>query len=181
MSELVQWIVSVLKSARIWVVVLPWEKAVRVRFGKHALVWGPGFHWRIPFFDDVRVVNNRLRISSTPFQAVTTKDGKTVSVGTSIGFRVADPLLALRAMLQPEFSCGVYAQTLVSAYIRTRNADQLSVEEMGRFVHEGMRGFGGGGLEYDFVSIVDFAIVRTYRLLQEGWRPTTESDVEPKR
>jgi hypothetical protein len=180
-NELVQWIVNAIKGARCWAIVLPWEKAVRVRLGKNAVVWGPGLHLRIPWLDDVRIINNRLRIAATPFQGLSTADGKTVSVGASIGFRMADPLKALQALQQPELACAAYAMNLVARYVSERNAAQLDVKELGEYVLEGMRGFGGGGLEYDYVSIVDFAIVRTYRLLNEGWRPATNPDVEPTR
>lgn len=180
-NELVQWFVNLLKGARCWAVVLPWEQAVRVRMGKNALVWGPGFHWRIPFFDDVRLVNTRLRVGSTGLQALTTKDGKTVSACVSVGFRITDPLKALKALREPEGTCAVYAMTLVASYVIARNANEIDVEALGASVLASIQPFGAGGLQYDFVSIVDFAIVRTYRLIQEAWRPNTAADVEPLR
>jgi len=49
MSELLQWLANLVKGARFWAIIMPWEKAVRVRLGRHAAIWSPGFHLRSEF------------------------------------------------------------------------------------------------------------------------------------
>ncbi|KKK49025.1 hypothetical protein LCGC14_3139220, partial [marine sediment metagenome] len=39
--------------------VVPWERAMRVRFGKHMKIMQPGIHVQIPFIDKVFLMNIR--------------------------------------------------------------------------------------------------------------------------
>jgi regulator of protease activity HflC (stomatin/prohibitin superfamily) len=158
---------------RFWVVIQPWERAVRVRAGKHTATLCPGFHLRIPYLDEVTSYNNRLRVAAVPSQTLSTLDGKAVTVAGLIGFKIVDPLAVLLNLQSPESSCAAYAQTAIAKYIVGRHSKDIRIEDMQEAVMASIVGFGGGGLAYEFASIVDFAVVRTYRLLQESWRPQT--------
>lgn len=173
MSELFQWLANLLKGARFWAIVQPWEKAVRVRAGKHTAVWPAGLHLRIPYLDEVTIVNNRLRIAPVPCQTLSTRDGKAVTVAALIGFRITDPLSAMLALQAPEMSCAAFVQTAIAKHVVERTVAEINIGELERAVLAALVGFGGGGLNFDFVSVVDYAVVKTFRLLQEQWRPQT--------
>lgn len=173
MSSLFDWLSSLFRGVRFWVVIQPWERAVHVRLGKRERVLGPGVHLRIPLADEVTVVNTRLRIAPVPCQTISTLDGKAVTVGAVVGFRVVDPLKAMRALQAPERACAAYVQALIARHLSSRQWAEIAVPGLEADALAGLDGFGGGGLAYDFVRVVDFAAVRTFRLLQEQWRPST--------
>lgn len=63
MNELFGAIFRFFRQFQIWVVVAPWEQAVRVRLGKHLSVLNAGVHLKLPFADLVYLQSVRLRIS----------------------------------------------------------------------------------------------------------------------
>ena len=175
MNEVLQWLMGLVRGARCWVVVQPWERAVRVRLGKRTTLLEPGLHGRIPYADEVTVVNTRLRVAAVATQTITTKDGKALTTGGNVGFRIAQPLEALNALQSPESTVAAIAQRAVASFISSREWAALSCPQVEADVLAALRAFGmGKGITVEFVSCVDFAVVRTFRLLQlADWRPGT--------
>jgi regulator of protease activity HflC (stomatin/prohibitin superfamily) len=173
MNELFQWIVGIIKDARFWQIVLPWERAVRVRFGRNPILWESGFHWRIPYFDEIRVANTRLRIACVPAQTITTLDGRTLTIDVSLAFRIRDPLVAMMRLQKPEDSCAGFAQIAVARFIKTRSYAEITLDELEAAVRAEMVELAGDGLAFEYVRVVEFALMRTIRLIQDTWRPHT--------
>lgn len=66
--------------------------AIVERFGRHHRTLGPGRHLLVPLVDSVRVlVDTRDQTMSKPARAYPTRDGRAVSVGLDLGFRIMDP------------------------------------------------------------------------------------------
>jgi regulator of protease activity HflC (stomatin/prohibitin superfamily) len=173
LNQFFQWLSELFQGVRVWTIVLPWERGLRVRLGRWTRLWEPGFHWRVPFVDHVRVINTRVRIASIPCVTVTTKDGKTVTVAGCVGFQIVDPYQALLTIQQPEDAAAALAMSALASYVLARDVDQLDIAELEGSALEVLRQAPLRGFAFTFVKIVDFAIVRTFRLLQEQWRPNT--------
>ncbi len=168
------WIRGIIAEFKFWAIVQPWECAVRTRCGRRAILWQSGLHWRLPIVDDVRIVNNRLRISSFPCITISTKDGKVLSIAGNVGFHIADPLRAMLRLQQPEMTCAALAQSAVAAFVTARNLPEIIVAELEESTRMALIG-QADGIEFEFVRVVDFAAVKTFRLLQDQWRPSTDS------
>lgn len=174
MGGLFDWIIKLCQGVKVWAVVRPWEKGVRIRLGKTTTLLDAGWHIRIPIIDEVVIINTRLRISSVPCQTITMTDGKTVTIGGMIGFTIVDPLAAMLRLQQPENSCAALAMTALSEYILAHTTDSIDLAEMEMTACQSLDGDETmAGIKFEFVKIVDFAVVKTYRLLQEQWRPST--------
>lgn len=167
MSALFEWLMNFFREFKILAVVLPWERAIRVRLGNRVVIWEPGWHIRLPFIDDLQVVNTRLRIASAGAQTLTTADGHTLTVSVTLGFQIVDPALAMLRMHHPEASCSCLAASVVSELVaKTKRADLLpaSIEK-----HVLERLLVEPGYTFEFVRIIDFAYARTFRLLNENF------------
>lgn len=175
MSEIAKWIAEFFRGVRCWVIVLPWERAVRVRLGRWVKLLEPGAHPRIPIVDDVRVFNNRLRIAAFPSLTVTTKDGLTVTAAGLIGFKISDPLKAMLSLRDPESTCSGLGMAAVARLIAASAFEDIDVERVERSAAEAIER-RAPGCSLDFVQLVDFAAVKTFRLLQDQWRPSTSVD-----
>lgn len=175
MNQFIQWLADTFRGARFWFVVLPWERAVRVRLGKHARLYEAGWHWRVPFIDDLRTFNNRLRLTSFPSLTVTSKDGKTVTAAGLVGFRITDPLRALMVLQQPEATAAGLAMGEIAKYLSEKPYAECSASEAASAA-AGAIANEMPGITVDFVRLVDYASIRTFRLLQEQWRPGTNTD-----
>lgn len=166
MGEFFQWLMGVFREFRIWVVILPWERAIRVRLGNRIKMWEPGWHIKLPFLDEIQVLNTRLRLANSGTQTLTTADGETLTVSLVVGFRITDPRLAMLRMHHPELSVASLALSAVSEFVTARDRFALRPDKLEQFVLERLR--KEQGYEFEFARVADFAYARTYRLLNEN-------------
>lgn len=152
-------------------IVCPWQQAVRVRLGARARLLGPGLHLKLPLVDRVYVQNTRLRLVNLPVQTVTTKDRKTVTLSSIVGFSVSDALQLFQELQHPEDAISNHALAGVARAIATTTAEQLDAEYVG-FLENSVRDqlqdlAKSWGVVIKHVRITDLAFVRTYRLIQD--------------
>lgn len=173
MTELFQWLANFIKEFRIFVTILPWELAVRTRLGSRVKTWAPGWYFKIPFADTIHVVNTRMRVCHSPTQTLMTLDRKTLSCAFSIGFSIANPQKALQRYSDPESTFAALVQSYTATFVSSLDAPDLTPDALQTHAHNSLVRECDGIICVEFVRIVDFAIVRTYRILHEQWRPAT--------
>jgi len=167
-------------GAKFFVIVQPWESAVRTRLGKNARILASGLHWLIPFADEVRRYNNRVRFYPIPTFNPSTRDGKTLTIGGLISFSIIDPLAASMAVSEPETCAAAIAQSEVARLITA--ADSVASIEVEKLCSYTARVAQSQlpGVQVHYVRLVDFAQMRTLRLLQEQWRLYTDRDKQER-
>lgn len=166
--ELIEYISQLFKW---WIIVLPWEAGVRIRLGKHEKVLGPGMHVRIPFFDSAYIQTTRMRMVSISPQTVSTRDGKTLTVVASVGYSIDDLQRLYHALANPESTICNIVQGAISEYVYSNSIEECHPESMEREV---MRRLNASeyGIRFEHVKIVGFAVVKTFRLIQDNhWVP----------
>lgn len=149
---------------RWWAVIAPWERGLRIRAGKHVTVFGAGMHFRIPIVDRFYIQSVRLRTVDTQPQTVTTRDGHALTFSGVIQYTVTDLLTLYQTLYQPDDTIVDIASALASQYVSERERDAVSPVGLGAFVSANMH-LDDYGLSSSEFRIVDFAFVRTYRLL----------------
>jgi hypothetical protein len=157
MSQFLEWLSRLFNSWKFWVVVAPWEIGVRVRLGKKAISLGPGPHIRIPFLDEITLVNTRLRIATAPSVTVraANNNGKTRVITAVVGYSVRDPLAAVLRYTTPETAVLLQFGNLC---LGGRDADACLLALTASLSES--------GIVPEFVRYVEDVDVRTYRLLQ---------------
>lgn len=147
-----------------WVIVVPWEAGVRVRFGRWVRVLGPGPHLRLPFVDRVFVQSTRLRYTDLPVQTITTLDGSTVTVSGTVGFLVSDIRILYETLHHASDTIMNLAMAAVAESVRSRRLDQCKPAEIESEVTGkiDLSKFGLGDARF---SLIDFAVVRAIRLI----------------
>lgn len=166
MTELLARIMNFFGQFKLFVTIMPWERAARIRLGSRVVIWEPGWHVKLPFVDEIVPMNTRLRIADTGSQTLTTADGATLTVGLSIGFNIDDPLKAMLKMQHPESSCAAIAGSCAASIISTTKRESLSVALIEEHVLTELR--RDTPYAFEFVRVRDFAYARTYRLLNEN-------------
>lgn len=167
MTELITRILNFFGQFKLLLMILPWERAVRVRLGSRVRVWDPGWHIRLPFIDEVFLFNTRLRVADTGAQTLTTLDGHTLTVQIVVGFRIDDPLAAMLKMHNPEGTLAALVGSALAGIVSTSARADLSVTVIET---RALAGVADSPYAIDFVKVRTFACVRTYRLLNDpGW------------
>lgn len=167
MTEFFQWLMGFVREFRVLVTILPWEIGVRTRLGNRIAVWQPGLHIKLPFIDDVRPVNTRLRIAHAGDQTITTLDGKVLTVSMAIGFLILDPVAALLRLHDPEASCAALAQSATADFVGRRLAVDVKARDLEAHALAFIKD-NSAGYSFEFARVTDFAYIRTYRILNEA-------------
>lgn len=168
MNAFVTWLQGLIRPFKPWVTVKPWEQGVRVRFGKHVHLLQAGMHWKIPFFDSVTVLPVRVRVVSVPTQTAMTKDGKAVTVAMAMQYQIEDLLAVFGQVHHPEQTLMYWAQGAAGGYMRDSNSGEITMQAIAAHVYDELiNDVTGMGLGAFRVFVTDFAVVRTFRLIQD--------------
>jgi regulator of protease activity HflC (stomatin/prohibitin superfamily) len=165
-SEFFNWLMGFVREFKFLAIVLPWERAIRVRLGSRVMIWEPGWHIRLPFIDDIQVLNTRLRIADAGGQTLTTADGHTLTLSVTIGFAIIDPELAMLRLHHPESACGCLAASVVAELVSETDRAALRPVDIEAHVLKKLQ--EESGYEFEFVRVTDFAFARTFRLLNDN-------------
>ncbi len=154
-----------------WVLLAPWEQALRVRRGKTVKKLGGGIHFRIPLLDRFFVQSVRLRITDCPLQTITTLDGKTITLKAQLGYRIENLKLLYDTLHDAEGTVMNIVQMIIADHVCANDVQDLLPLQIAEALQlpltERLALYGLGGVN---LSITDFAIVKTYRLItQDIW------------
>ncbi len=174
-----QWLSQILSSLaqplKWWVVVAPWEGALRIRLGKVAGELGPGIHFRVPFLDRLYIQSLRLRTISDTGQTMTTRDGKVVTIAIGIEYGIANLLRVYEGLANPEAVLMYRVQGIIADHVNKVDGNLLSPQTIEDAVLENLP-IGEWGMDRLRLHVTSFAFVKTYRLLMNDYRTYTNAN-----
>lgn len=150
-----------------WFLVMPWEQAIHVRRGKNVKLREKGLYFRIPFIDSVYVQTTRMRMIETSMQTLTAKDGNTLTLKSAVGYTITDIMKLYYTLYHPEMTLTSMIMGYIADYIRENTLENISPNNIQNHVIEKIpvSDYGLTGLS---IKITTFAIVKTFRLIQDG-------------
>lgn len=167
MNQLFELVVDFIRELKLWAIVLWWQKAVRVRAGKHVKNLEPGVYFKLPILDHIRVFPARAMYLNPGLLDVTLADNKTtLSMGAAVQFHITDPAALLDSVHDPDDAISDMVSCFISQYARvlTPNGFDVSSMETAAKKHLDRRLDGVKGLR---VMITTFVRPRVIRLLTE--------------
>jgi regulator of protease activity HflC (stomatin/prohibitin superfamily) len=159
-----------------------YNRGVRLRLGKHirpgikffkwrlfklsGKVMKPGWHWKLPFIDDINTVMVKTTTMDLSEQTVTTRNSVQLVIEAAVKYDVSNPV---KLMLEvgsatdalADMSKGIIRNTLVHADWPQCNGDDYSVELTDRIRTEAAQ----WGIRVKAVTIISMAPMRSIRLL----------------
>ena len=157
LTKLLQW----------WVIVEPWEAGLRVRMGKKIKLLTAGIYFRIPLVDAVYIQETRMRMISLNSQTVTTKDGKTITMFSSIGYSINNISRLYETIAQPDSTIANTILGAIADYVATNNVIDCSPSAIEEKVKAKLTTFDYG-ITFEHVKVTGYSIVRTYRFITDG-------------
>ena len=168
MSGILDTLARLFSSVAFWVMVQPWEQAIRVRAGRHVRRLAPGFHLRIPILDEVHKQTARLRNAIIPTQTLSTTCGATLVVGATIGYAIGDVEKLYRSLHHAEDTITQLAASAIAGVVFSMQRSEARPEIVGERVTASLRtAFEPFGLGEVHVRLTDFAFVRAFRLVND--------------
>jgi regulator of protease activity HflC (stomatin/prohibitin superfamily) len=156
----------IINAIKIWVIVQPWEQGLIVRCGKKTRILVPGIYFRIPYFDSVYIQESRLRVVDLPVQTVTSKDLKTITLSSSIGYSIISIENLYNTLFHPELTILNMVMSEVAYFVHENNMAEVTPENIEKWVLEKIDA-KKYGLKFEYFKLINFAVVRTYRLIQD--------------
>lgn len=150
-----------------WIIVMPWERGLRVRFGKKVTELKEGIYLKIPFIDTAFVQSVRIRVIPMPPQTVSTKDKQTLTISMCIGYSISDIHKLFNTLNNPEQTLSNICMGHIASYIAKYEMGGLTPEMIQNELTEKLKQTDYG-LQFDYIKIVSYAAVRTYRLIQDS-------------
>jgi hypothetical protein len=168
MTGVLDYLSRLLGGMAFWIVVLPWQQALRVRAGRHVRLLKQGIYLKLPILDVVNVESVRRRTSLAPVQTLSTACGATVTVGAVISYAVADVEQLYRRLHHAEDTIIQTAQGVIAAAVFRLKRSEISPSELCSRVNQQLvEEFEPYGLCDVTLHITDFAFVRAIRLIQD--------------
>lgn len=151
-----------------WLVVAPWEQAIRVRLGTQTTLLHGGWHWRIPLVHRTYLQTTRLRRTTMPHLTMTTKDKKVLVIKPVLGYAIADLEKLYQSLHHAEDTIRAEVMATISSFVSERDLDELSPSLIEVEVAE-ILSLERYGLDQISVQVVDYVSgIRIFRLLQGG-------------
>lgn len=150
-----------------WIVIAPWEGAIRVRRGKKIKVLQPGMHFRIPALDRFFVQGTRKRYMNTPTQTVTTYDGQALTVSGGTAYSIVDIGALYDTLRDAEDVIQIETLSLVAQYVASHTLEESRPEAIQSYVNANLKLERYGLGEASFL-ITDFVCVKTYRIINSN-------------
>jgi len=149
-----------------WVILSPWEKGIRVRFGKKVKMLEGGIYFKLPVFDRVYVQTIRSRNVSSPIQTISSLDGVAVSISLIIQYSINDVYKLYNTLYHPEMTIQNIIIGKVSNYIISHNIKDCNMDLISKEINNSVQ-LDEYGITLENINISTYAIVKTIRLIQD--------------
>jgi regulator of protease activity HflC (stomatin/prohibitin superfamily) len=150
-----------------WVVVMPWEQGIRVTFGKKLILMNEGVYLKLPLIHKVYVQEKRLRVMTMPMQTVTTADGHPITISLAVGYSIKDIVRLYNTLYQPDTTIQNIVSSSVASFVSSKSLVDCNPKEIETVVLANIN-VEYYGLEYSYIRVVNYASVRTLRLIQDS-------------
>lgn len=151
-----------------FVVVDEWEGGVRQILGRTRSNVGPGLVWKWPVIGAVQTTTVTWRVTATPPQTLSYREGAERTVSFGVRWRVVDVKRLWDTIQEPESTLVDEVRSAAGELAAERHSpvfgDSLA-DEVLACVEETVEGWG---LEVDRVRVIDHTAAQVLRLIQGG-------------
>jgi hypothetical protein len=180
MNQVQQFFEYIFNAVKVFVIIQPWQTGLRVRNGRKIKKLNKGIYFRIPYFDSVFIQETRLRVGEVPIQTLTSKDLQTLTISSSFGYSVEDIETLYNTLYHPEETLQNIAMSEVANFVFTNNIKDITPDNIEKSVLDKFKEMGYG-LNFEYFKIANFAVVKTFRLIQDQSYGYSRLDMEDKR
>ena len=168
LDRLIDFLLQFLEQALFFKVINQTDQGLRLRFGKFKEQLEPGFHWKVPFVDEILSHTVLWTTYSTPAQSLTTKDGKDVVIKMIIKYRVVDIKTFLLEVWDAIDAISDMTQGIGFDIVKGKTWEDLQNEDLKKEITKKARTEAKRwGIEIETVTLSDLAKIRSIRLLND--------------
>ena len=152
-----------------FVIIPTYEEAVLLRFGHFKKVLGPGFHVKLPLFDEVISQHVVVTTLSLAAQSLYTKDKQNIVVKGVIKYRIADVKTFLLEVFDAQDALADMTQSIIKNIIISSSLEQCIDPEMDNVLTKKTRMEAKKwGVDIQQVTLTDIAPIRSFRIINDS-------------
>jgi regulator of protease activity HflC (stomatin/prohibitin superfamily) len=151
-------------------VIIPnYEQAVLLRFGHFKKVLSPGFHVKLPIFDEVISQHVVVTTLSLAAQSLYTKDKQNIVVKGVIKYKIADVKIFLLEVFDAQDALADMTQSIIKNIIISSPLEQCIDPEMDNVLTKKVRVEARKwGVDIQQVTLTDIAPIRSFRIINDS-------------
>jgi len=151
-------------------IIIPnYEEAVLLRNGKFIKVLGPGFHMKLPVFDEVISHHVVVTTLSLPAQSLYTQDKQNIVVKGVIKYKISDVKIFLLEVFDAQDALADMTQSIIKNIIITTPLEECLDLELDNLLTKKVRVEARKwGVEIQQVTLTDIAPIRSYRIINDS-------------
>jgi len=143
-----------------------YERGVVMRLGIFNRMIKPGFNWKLSALEEFHTTRITTTTLNVKPQTLTTKDLKNVVVSSIVKYRIVDAKIFLLEVEDAVDAIADICQGVVKQVIMDKTWEQCSGNDLDNEIQKRVRNQAKRwGIEIDFVTITEIAIVRSIRIL----------------
>lgn len=150
------------------VIIPSYEEAVLLRNGKFKKVLGPGFHVKLPIFDEVISQHVVVTTLSLAPQSLYTKDRQNIVVKGVIKYKIADVKVFLLEVFDAQDALSDMTQSIIKNIITSLSLEQCIDPEIDNILSKKVRVEARKwGVDIQQVTLTDIAPIRSFRIIND--------------
>jgi hypothetical protein len=149
-----------------WIIILPWESGLRIWLGKRVTLLKPGFYFRVPYLHSCYIQPVRLDFLNLHPQTLTAKSGETITISVIIGYSIHNVFDLYNSVSAINSALAGNVMGQISKHINTHDLADCNPSRIEESIKNNIEKLNWG-LSIKEVSVVSYAIVKTFRLIQD--------------
>lgn len=151
-------------------IIIPnYEEAVLLRNGKFVKVLGPGFHVKLPIFDEVISHHVVVTTLSLPAQSLYTQDKQNIVVKGVVKYKISDVKIFLLEVFDAQDALADMTQSIIKNIIITTPLETCLDLELDNILTKKARVEARKwGVDIQQVTLTDIAPIRSYRIINDS-------------
>jgi regulator of protease activity HflC (stomatin/prohibitin superfamily) len=151
------------------VIVPNYEQAVLLRNGKFIKVLQPGFHVKLPIFDEVITQHVVVTTLSLAPQSLYTQDKQNIVVKGVIKYRIADVKTFLLEVFDAQDALADMTQSIIKNIIITTSLENCLDPDIDNILTKKVRVEAKKwGVDVQQVTLTDIAPIRSFRIINDS-------------
>jgi len=152
------------------VIIPDYEQAVLLRNGKFKKVLGPGFHVKLPIFDEVISQHVVITTLSLAAQSLYTKDRQNIVVKGVIKYKISDVKVFLLEVFDAQDALADMTQSIIKNIIISLPLEQCVDPEIDVVLTKKVRVEARKwGVDIQQVTLTDIAPIRSFRIINDSF------------
>jgi regulator of protease activity HflC (stomatin/prohibitin superfamily) len=147
-------------------VIRHYDKGVRLRLGLNKGVLEAGFHWKIPFADEIIFCLVKTTTMPLNEQTITTKDNQSIVVKSVVKYEVSDVVTLLLEVYDAKDAVADMTQGIIrNTFIEKNWADCNNPEIVKEITDKARTEANKWGIKINKVTLTDLGLMRSIRLI----------------